>query len=132
VDVAGGASTRIGPIATGSLVNSKGTPRTTITALAARQEGASPKANVAPGVQIVKTTQVPRPGQRAAYIAQAMDSDGAIAKVEWDTDGDGRFDDATTGSLRIAFPAGTRTISARATDERGARAVATTTVLVRS
>jgi hypothetical protein len=131
VDVAGGAATRIGPIGTGSLVNSKGTPRTTITALAARQESASPRANVAPGVQIVKTTQVPRPGQRAAYIAQAMDPDGAIARVEWDTDGDGRFDDAGTGSLRVAFPAGTRTIAARATDERGARAVATTTVVVR-
>jgi Domain of unknown function (DUF4394) len=131
VDINSGAATRIGPIATGSLVNSKGTPAVTITALAARQEVVAPKANIAPGVQIVKTTQVPRPGQRAAYIAQAMDPDGAIAKVEWDTDADGRFDDATTGSLRIAFPAGTRTIAARATDERGARTAATTKVVVR-
>jgi hypothetical protein len=130
VDITSGATTRIGPIATGSLVNSKGTAAVTITALAARQEVVAPKANVAPGVQIVKTTQVPRPGQRAAYIAQAMDPDGAIAKVEWDTDDDGRFDDATTGSLRIAFPAGSRTISVRATDERGARTVGTTRVVV--
>ena len=132
VDITSGASTKIGPIATGSLVNSKGTPRVTITAMAARQEVVAPKGNVAPGVQIVKTTQVPRPGQRAAYIAQVMDPDGAISKVEWDTDGDGQFDDATTGSLRISFPAGTKTIAARATDERGARTVGTTKVTVKS
>lgn len=130
VDITTGATTRIGPIATGSLVNSKGTPRTTITALAARQESLLPKANIAPGVQIVKTTQVPKPRQRAAYIAQAMDPDGAIAKVEWDTDDDGSFDDATTGSLRIAFPAGTRTIAVQVTDDKGARTVATTKVVV--
>jgi hypothetical protein len=130
VDISGGKATRIGPIATGSLVNSKGTAAVTITALAARQESLAPKANIAPRVQIVKTTQVPTPGQRAAYIAQSMDPDGAISKIEWDTDDDGRFDDATTGSLRVAFPAGTRTISARATDERGARTVGSTKVVV--
>lgn len=131
VDINSGAATRIGPVATGSLVNSKGTSGVTITALAARQEVVAPKANIAPALQIVKTTQVPAPGQRAAYIAQAMDPDGAIAKVEWDTDDDGQFDDATTGSLRIAFPAGARTIGVRATDDRGARTVASTRVVVR-
>ena len=84
-----------------------------------------PKANIAPGVQIVKTTQAPKPGQRAAYIAQAMDPDGAISKVEWDTDGDGPSTTPPTGSLRIAFPAGTGPSQVRVTDERGARTATT-------
>jgi hypothetical protein len=130
VDIITGATTELGPIATGSLLRTRGTPRLTVTGLAARQEVTNPRSNTAPNVSIVRTTLRPRPGQRAAYIAQATDPDGAIGRVEWDTDGDGAFDDATGVSIRLGLPAGTRTLAARATDERGARTVARTRVVV--
>lgn len=130
VDITTGATTELGPIATGSLLRTKGTPRLTVTGLAARQEVTSPRSNTPPNVQIVKTTLRPKPGQRAAYIAQAGDPDGAITKVEWDTDGDGAFDDASGVSIRLGLPAGTRTLAARVTDERGARTVANVRVIV--
>lgn len=130
VDITTGKVTALGPIGTGSLVRSKGTPTLTVTGMAARQEVVAPRSNVAPGVTVVKTTQKPRPGQRAAYIAQAADPDGAVAKVEWDTDADGAFDDATSSSLRLALPAGTHTIAVRVTDDSGARTTGTTRVLV--
>lgn len=130
VDIATGAVTDLGPIASGSLLRS-GTGRVTVTGLAARQEVTSPRVNVAPTVRIEKTTLQPRPGQRAAYIAQAADPDGEITRVEWDTDNDGAFDDATATGLRLALPAGVRTMRVRVTDDSGARALATARVLVR-
>jgi len=130
LDITTGAATELGPIATGSLLRTKGTPRLTVTGLAARQEVTSPKANTAPNVQIVKTTLRPKPGQKAAYIAQAADPDGAIAKVEWDTDGDGAYDDASGASIRLGLPAGIATIGVRVTDERGARTSTTTRAVV--
>lgn len=130
VDIATGKATELGPIGTGSLVRSKGTPKLTITGMAARQEVVAPRGNIAPAVAIVKTTLKPRPKQRAAYIAQAADPDGAIAKVEWDTDADGAYDDATSASLRLALPAGVRTLAVRVTDDAGARTTGTVRVLV--
>ena len=130
VDITTGAVTDLGPIASGSLLRG-GTGRVTVTGLAARQEVTSPRVNVAPTVRIEKTTLLPRPGQRAAYIAQAADPDGDIVRVEWDTDNDGTFDDARATALRLALPAGVRTMRVRVTDDSGARAVATSRVLVR-
>ena len=69
----------------------------------------------------MKTTLRPKPNQKAAYIAQAADPDGAVSKVEWDTDDDGAFDDATGASIRLGLPAGVRTIGVRVTDEKGAQ-----------
>ncbi len=111
-------------------MRAKGTPRLTITGIAARQEVVAPRANVPPTVSVVKTTLKPAPGQRAAYIALAADPDGAIARVEWDTDADGAFDDATSSSLRLALPAGVRTIAVRVTDDSGARTTGSVRVLV--
>ncbi|MGD9572100.1 MAG: DUF4394 domain-containing protein [Thermoleophilia bacterium] len=130
VDITTGTATELGPIATGSILRTKGTPRLTVTGMAARQEVTSPRGNVAPNVQIVKTTLRPRPGQRAAYIAQAADPDGAIVKIEWDTDADGAYDDASGASLRLPLPAGRQTLGVRVTDERGARTATTTRVLI--
>lgn len=130
VDIITGKTTELGPIGTGSLVRGKGTPRAQITGLAARQDQAVPKANVAPAVDVVKTTIQPRPGQRAAYIAYATDRDGSITKVEWDVDGDGSYDDGAGQSLRVGLRAGTRTIAVRVTDDGGARTVGTTRVRI--
>lgn len=131
VDITTGKATELGPVGTGSLVRSKGTPRAQITGLAARQDVVGPpRANVAPAAEIVKTTIQPRPGQRAAYIAFATDRDGSITKVEWDTDADGAYDDATGQSLRIALREGVRALAVRVTDDGGARTTATTRVKI--
>lgn len=130
VDITTGKSVELGPIGTGSLLRSKGTPRLVITGIAARQEVVAPRSNVAPNVAIVATTISPKPGQRAAYIANAADPDGAVAKVEWDTDADGAYDDATSASLRVALPAGVRTLGVRVTDDGGARTATTLRVRV--
>ena len=129
VDLATGRARQLGPVGTGRLLWD-GTPRTLITAMAARQESTAPGTNIAPNVEIVATTTRPRPGQRAAYIARATDPDGDVVRVEWDTDGDGRHDDARGLSARVALAAGVHTLAARAIDEGGARTRATLTVRV--
>ena len=129
VDLATGRAGELGPIGTGSLVG-RGTPRLTITGMAARQESVGPRANIAPAVTIVPTTVRPAAGQRAAYIARATDADGDIARIEWDTDADGRYDDAVGATVRVGLKAGTRTLAARVTDESGARTWASLAVRV--
>jgi Domain of unknown function (DUF4394) len=131
VDITTGTSTELGPIGTGSLLRSKGTPKAQITGLAARQEVVGPpRANVAPAVEIVATTIQPKAGQKAAYIAFATDRDGSIAKIEWDADADGQFDDGNGESLRTALKQGVRTLAVRVTDEGGARTTATTRIKI--
>jgi len=130
LDITSGALTELGPIGTGSLLRQKGTPRVVITGIAARQELAGPKGNVPPNVAIVPTTVAPKANQRASYIAWAADPDGAIARVEWDVDGDGRYDDATGTYLRRGFPAGARTLNVRVTDDAGARTATSVRVRV--
>jgi|GEM_PF-688548 len=130
VNVTTGATRELGPVATGSLVRSIGTPRLTVTGLAARQETAAPRVNTPPALSVVATTNRPRPGQRAAYLAKATDADGEISRIEWDTDGDGAFDDAQGGAQRLAYPAGRRTFRVRATDSAGARTTTTFSITV--
>jgi hypothetical protein len=130
VDIATGRTTELGPVATGSLLRQKGTPKVVITGIAARQELAAPKGNVPPNVSVVPTTAAPKANQRVSYIAWAADPDGAIAKVEWDTDGDGQFDDATGTYLRRGFPAGVRTLKVRVTDDAGARTATSVRVVI--
>lgn len=130
VDLATGALTEHGPIGTGSLLRT-GTARVQLTGLAVRQEVVAPRANVAPSVRIHATTLVPRPGRRAAYIAQAADPDGDIGRVEWDTDGDRAFDDGVGTTIRVALAAGVRTLRVRATDTAGARTVDDLRVAIR-
>lgn len=132
IDLNSGAATELGPIGTGSLVRKDTLPTRTITAIAVRQRMAGPPAvNIPPNVTVVATTPAPRPNQNAAYIAQANDPDGAITKVEWDTDGDGTYDVVTGASQRIRLAAGSHTIRVRATDDLGARTVGTLRVTVR-
>jgi hypothetical protein len=113
-------------------VNSRGTPGVKITALAARQESVSPEANIAPALQIVKTTQVPMPGQRAPTSPRRWTRTGDLE----DRVGHGRrravrrrHDRLLAHRLPGRHP---HTISVRATDERGARTVAATKVVVQS
>lgn len=129
VDVTTGTTTRLGPVGTGSLLR-RGEGRVTLTGLAARQPLAAPRGNVPPTVTVVATTNRPRAGRRAAYIAQAADPDGEITRIEWDTDGDGTFEDLRGTSRRIGLDAGVRTVRARVTDDSGARTVGSLRVTV--
>ena len=83
-------------------------------------------------VDVKILTRGPRPvaGRRGTYLAYATDHDGGVTRVEWDTNGDGRFGDATGERLLKAFPAGTRTIGVRVTDNSGGRSTDTLTVVV--
>jgi large repetitive protein len=100
------------------------------------------------GVRIVQTTVVvnappqagfrvapdsPFVGEPATISSSAVDPDGSIAAQHWDLDGDGAFDDAS-GPLVFATYAspGPRTVSLRVTDARGATAVASGVLTVRS
>lgn len=130
LDIRTGAASLVGPIATGSLVRGRGTGSVVLTGLAARQSAALPIDNIAPNVQIVRTTLSPRPNQNAAYIARASDPDGTVTAVEWDTDGDGAFDDATGFSARARLAAGVSQLNVRVTDDSGARTLGSISVRI--
>jgi hypothetical protein len=124
-----GRAFRFGPIGTGSPFG--GRPRLTLTGFAVRQPFAAPGLNIPPEVSILAGNPRPRPGRRALYFALGTDHDGGVTRVEWDTDADGAFDDATGERLLRAFPAGTRTLGVRVTDNSGGRARATLRIVVR-
>ena len=56
-------------------------------------------------------------------------SDGRGLRYAWDLDGDGAFDDSTARTLTRSFPAGTRTIGLRTTDQFGRSGSETRTFL---
>jgi hypothetical protein len=72
-------------------------------------------------------------GEPATISSSSIDPDGPIAGQQWDLDGDGAFDDAS-GPLVFATYAtpGPRTVRLRVTDARGATAVASGVLTVRS
>lgn len=52
--------------------------------------------------------------------AGSTDPEGASLRYEWDLDGDGQFDDATTADVSVTLPvAGTRAVALRVTDAGG-------------
>lgn len=125
-----GRAFRFGPVGTGApFGNLK--PRLTLTGFAARQAFGSPSLNIPPDVKIIAADTRPAPGRRSAYLAYATDHDGGVTRVEWDTNNDGRFTEGTGERLLKALPAGTRTIGVRVTDNSGARATDTLTVVVK-
>lgn len=125
-----GRAFRFGPVGTDTPF-SQGRPRLTLTGFAARQAFAAPGLNIPPDVRIIAEDPRPAPGKRRAYSAFATDRDGGVTRVEWDTNNDGRFGEATGERLLKAFPAGTRTLGVRVTDNSGARSIDTLRVVVR-
>jgi PKD repeat protein len=72
-------------------------------------------------------------GEAATISSSAVDPDGPIMAQQWDLDNDGAFDDAA-GPLVFATYAspGPRTIRLRVTDSKGATAIASGALTVRS
>lgn len=88
--------------------------------------------NIGPSVSL-STTQTPRVGQTFALFASASDIDGTVAALDVDTDGDGTYETSMLNqySRSISFAtAGSRTLRARATDDRGERSYDTVEVHV--
>ena len=127
VSLVTGRAFRFGPVGTGSPFG--GRPRLTLTGFAIRQAFAAPARNIPPDVRIVPSAR-PRPGVPVVYLAYATDHDGGVEKVVWDADNDGAFDDFSGERLRRAFPAGTRTLRVRVTDNSGARTTDTLRVVI--
>jgi PKD repeat protein len=81
------------------------------------------------------TPLVATSGVAQEYTATAADSDGTIAKYEWDFDYDGTTfvvdtDSGTTNTATTTFPSGTHTIGVRVTDNEGATATSSFDVVV--
>jgi hypothetical protein len=129
VSLVTGLAFKFGPVGTGSPFG--GRPRLTLTGFAVRQAFAAPGLNIPPEVRILAGNPRPKPGKRALYVALGTDHDGGVEAVQWDTDGDGAFDDATGERLLKAFPKGTRTLAVRVTDNSGGRTIGTLRISVR-
>jgi hypothetical protein len=70
-------------------------------------------------------------GNSATFVSTARDPDGSIARLEWDLDGDGAYDDGSAGTVTHTYPTtGVVTVHLRVTDDRGVTDVATGTVTV--
>lgn len=83
---------------------------------------------------VVSFTNAPaQPAARApvTFTAKASDPDGTVAKIEWDLDGDGQFDNGSGPKTTWSFPAaGSYIVAVRATDDQGLATVAFRTITV--
>jgi PKD repeat protein len=70
-------------------------------------------------------------GLGATFTATAADEDGAVARVEWDFDDDGAFDDGSGAVAFWTFPApGTYRVSVRVTDDDRSSSIASRRVTI--
>jgi hypothetical protein len=120
VSLVTGRAFKFGPVGTGNPFAS-GRPKLRLTGFAARQAFVSPAVNIPPDVRIIPGDPKPRPGKRVRYLAYATDHDGGVEQVNWDTDGDGAFDDGAGEQITKAYSRGTHTIAVRVVDNSGGR-----------
>jgi YD repeat-containing protein len=87
------------------------------------------RVNSPPSFTLKATPNPATPGQSVEIDATATDSDGTIAKYEFDLDGNGTFekDNGTTPKTTATFTV-TTTVGARVTDNEGGQTVKTVTV----
>jgi PKD repeat protein len=77
------------------------------------------------------TPGLPGIGEPVLFNSTSTDRDGTIARLDWDLDGDGAFDDASGPSAQWSFiTPGPHLVSLRATDDMGVATVASQTVVV--
>lgn len=74
------------------------------------------KPNRTPTLSIRASPSSATAGETVTFSAVSNDPDGDQVTVAWDLDADGSFNDASGSSAARAFPAGTYTVRARATD----------------
>jgi hypothetical protein len=73
----------------------------------------------------------PFTGDSVLLTSTSVDSDGPIASLSWDLDGNGAFDNGNGPSASVSFPsAGTYTIGLLVADRDGATTVASQTIAV--
>lgn len=83
-------------------------------------------ANRPPTVTIAATPGQLRVGKKVTFKAAAADADGTVAKLAWDLDGDGKYDDASGPTAVHTFKkAGRAKVSLRVTDDLGATTTST-------
>jgi PKD repeat protein len=89
-------------------------------------------ANTAPTPNFTFSPSAPLSGQTITFTSTSTDPDGTIAKIEWDLDGDSATNFTVTGNTATkSFPRpGTYPIRLRATDNRGATATVSKSVVV--
>jgi plastocyanin len=88
-------------------------------------------ANKAPSASFTYAPSAVTSGQEVTFTSTSRDSDGSIAKTEWDLDGDGAYNDATGTTVKKSFDAGSRRVSVKVTDDRGATDTSFQTMNVR-
>ena len=73
----------------------------------------------------------PNSGEPVMMTSTSTDLDGTIATVEWDTDNDGAFDDATgTSTARTFTISGNKTVKLRVTDNDGGQTIGSQVIVV--
>jgi hypothetical protein len=84
-----------------------------------------------PVVNLSASPATPAVGATVTFTATASDPDGTVAAIDWDTDGDGQFDDGTGAVATRSFGTpGSRIASVRATDNVGVATIAFRTIEV--
>jgi PKD repeat protein len=82
-----------------------------------------------PVVQFGNDPLQPATGATVLFTATALDADGVVARIEWDLDDDGLFDDAAGPIATWRFDvSGPHRIAVRAVDDRGVATVAFRTI----
>jgi PKD repeat protein len=85
----------------------------------------------APVVNLSASPATPAVGAPVTFTATASDPDGTVAALDWDVDGDGKFDDGTGLVVTRTFGIpGSRVVSVRATDNAGVATIAFRTIEV--
>ena len=88
-------------------------------------------ANKAPSASFTYAPSAVTSGDTVTFTSSAKDSDGTIAKQEWDLDGDGAYDDAVGATAKQSYAAGAHRVSLKVTDDRGATDTSFQTMNVR-
>jgi PKD repeat protein len=89
-------------------------------------------ANLAPPADFAALPGFPVTGQEVTFVALSDDPDGSTTEWAWDLDSDGAFDDGDTKLVTRSFAtAGEKIVRLRVTDNEGATATESLTLVVR-
>jgi len=90
-----------------------------------------PVGNRSPTAKISSSPSSLRVGRKVTFNSTAADPDGSVAKVVWDLDGDGKYDDAAGATASRTYrKAGKVKVGVQVTDELGASTTAAQSVRI--